>query len=65
MEETRIHTGTGGGTSNNQYGFGVSFFADDWPELYKTHKQQLVEDTICDNQPRLKYTYGEADYFKW
>lgn len=65
LEKLRIHTGTGGGKSNNQYGYGVTFFADDWPELYKNHKMQHAEDIICDNQPRLKYTYGEADYFKW
>lgn len=32
---TGIHTGTGGGISDNRYGFSVEFFAADWPGLVK------------------------------
>lgn len=58
-------TGTGGGKGGNKYGYGVTLFADDWPELYNTHKFQIVEDMLCDNKLRNKYVYGKADYFKW
>ena len=60
MEGTRVHTGTGGGTSNNRYGFRVSFFADDWPGLMA----QRVLDILADRNVN-QIRYGTPNYFKF
>lgn len=60
VEGTRIHTGTGGGTSGNRYGFDVRFFADDWPGLRKS----MIIDSLADKKPN-NFTFGNPDYFKW
>lgn len=59
MEGTRIHTGTGGGTSNNRYGFDVRFFADDWPGLEKLRAWNILRGTDM-----LRVQYGKARYFR-
>jgi hypothetical protein len=59
MEGTRIHTGTGGSTNGTNYGFGVSFFADDWPGLAG---QQLIS-VLADKQNK-GYVYGKPRYFR-
>ena len=46
--------------------FDVTFFADDWPELYKLHKHHMAEDVILNNKTtKYTYRYGKPDYFKW
>ena len=54
-----VHTGTGGGISNNRYGYDVKFFASDWPGL---EKNQLF-DIIKGIRP-AGYRYGEPRYFR-
>lgn len=66
MKELRIHTGSGGARrSGRVHGYGVTFFADDWPELYKEYCRIWAEETIQDEPKSLRYIYGEAEYFKW
>jgi hypothetical protein len=66
LQELRIHTGSGGARNGGKYGYDVIFFADDWPNLFKTHKEILAEDAINDNKKvQYNYKYGTADYFKW
>ncbi len=50
-----IHTGTGGGTGNNRYGYDVKFFESDWPGIG-------VMNALLENQNRFRY--GEPRYFR-
>jgi hypothetical protein len=45
MEGSRIHTGSGGG-GGLKYGYGVQFFADDWPGL---QKQKMLDKLSGEN----------------
>lgn len=70
-----INTGTGGGISDNRYGFEVKFFASDWPKIYA---QIAVEQDRFEKENLLKtiktgyntpyvvpgYQYGKPIYFK-
>lgn len=56
----RIHTGTGGGRSNNRYGFDVRFFNDDWPGLSESVTMKILAD---DHSP-TSYKKGKPDYFR-
>lgn len=39
-----IHTGSGGGGTDGLFGYQVYLFADDWPEMYKSHQnKELVK----------------------
>lgn len=59
LSDTGIHTGTGGGISNNRYGFGVEFFAADWPGLVKGQNWDALRGT------ENTHTYlGKPDYFR-
>jgi len=55
-----IHTGTGGGTSDNRYGYDVKFFQSDWPGLEKFRMVSMLRD---DSSSEFKY--GKPHYFKW
>jgi hypothetical protein len=55
-----IHTGTGGGTSDNRYGYDVKFFASDWPELEKS-----ILFHILKNERPTSFRYGEPRYFRY
>lgn len=59
FRNTGIHTGTGGGTSDNRYGYDVKFFASDWPGLEK----KLLFD-ILRNEKLEKFVYGKPNYFR-
>jgi hypothetical protein len=65
LSSLRINTGSGGSRSNNGFGYGVTFFEDDWPEIKKSRKTQCIEDAINDVPSNNKFTYGKADYFSW
>lgn len=67
FRELCIPTGTGGSANGFTYGYEVTFFADDWPQLYKNHKEQMAEDILNnDNKSQIyEYKYGKPDYFKW
>jgi len=54
-----IHTGTGGGTSENRYGYDVKFFASDWPGL---EKHRLFE--ILKNEEPMGFRHGKPNYFR-
>lgn len=54
-----IHTGTGGGTTSNRYGYDVKFFASDWPGLEKIG----VFDIIKGARP-AGHRSGEPRYFR-
>lgn len=53
-----IHTGSGGGTSDNRYGYDVRFFASDWLGLEKNR----VFDILKNERPS-SFRYGEPKYF--
>lgn len=54
-----IHTGTGGGISENRYGYDVKFFASDWPGL---EKHRVFE--ILKNEKPAGFRHGKPDYFR-
>jgi uncharacterized C2H2 Zn-finger protein len=56
---TGIHTGTGGGISDNRYGYDVKFFASDWPGL---EKHRVFE--ILKNEKPAGFRHGEPRYFR-
>jgi uncharacterized C2H2 Zn-finger protein len=58
MRGLGIHTGTGGGINNNQYGYGVTFFDADWPGLVSNR----VMDILADNSWQRVH-YGVPKYF--
>lgn len=60
MQPLGIHTGTGGGTSGNRYGYDVKFFASDWPGLEKTRLFEIIK-----NEQPAGYRGGEPRYFKF
>lgn len=65
FSDLRINTGTGGARNDHQWGFDVTFFADDWPELYKEQKHAMAEDLIMNNpEKQYTYTYGIPKYFR-
>jgi hypothetical protein len=53
-----IHTGTGGGTGDNRFGYGVTFFDADWPGLVNNR----VMDILGDNDWKT-FRYGVPKYF--
>lgn len=60
MKLLGIHTGTGGGSGKNTYGFDVRFFDDDWIGLSKV----LTFDLIKDPNKVHQYSYGTTRYFR-
>jgi hypothetical protein len=75
MDGTRIHTGTGGGISNNRYGHSVTFFDDDWPglaERFRLEEEQYDKDNLFEvlknkSKPyeKPRFEYGTPYYFKF
>lgn len=55
MQGLGIHTGTGGGTGNNRYGYDVKFFESDWPGIG-------VMNALVENQNRFQY--GTPRYYR-
>ena len=55
-----IHTGTGGGISENRYGYDVKFFASDWPGLEKS----VLFDILKNGRP-ASFRCGEGRYFRY
>ena len=53
-----IHTGTGGGTGDNRFGYSVTFFDADWPGLVSNR----VMDILADNSWQ-RIHYGQPKYF--
>ncbi len=63
-----INTGTGGGTSNNRYGFEVKFFAADWPGIYNPllkQKDDFEKDHLLDTIKSGRKPWFEVPGFKW
>ncbi|HAC14780.1 MAG TPA: hypothetical protein DCE78_02370 [Bacteroidetes bacterium] len=60
MKMLRIHTGSGGGSGKNTYGFDVRFFDDDWVGLTKG----LTFDLIKDPNKVHSYSNGSTRYFR-
>ena len=56
LKTLRIHTGTGGGTSVQRYGYRVTFWADDWPGLNMMRALTDGTENIV--------TYDKPSYFK-
>jgi hypothetical protein len=56
----RLNTGTGGGTSENRFGFGVRIFLDDFPGLFKQRSMDVLAD-----RRTTGITTGKAHYFDW
>ena len=55
-----IHTGSGGGTSDNRYGYDVKFFASDWPALATS----LAVERLGGVSDVRSCRRGEARYFQ-
>ena len=53
MEGLGIHTGSGGGTRQNRYGYDVKFFLSDWPGLEMARTMDLLKD-----QGQAEFKYG-------
>ena len=58
---TGIHTGGGGGTSNNRYGYDVKFFASDWPALATS----LAVERLGGVSGIRSFRCGEPRYFRY
>jgi hypothetical protein len=63
LKELRINAGSGGGSSNGHYRYSVILFAEDWPELYKIHKDNVTEKILLDLKEipdTYKFEYGKS-----
>lgn len=58
MRSLGIHTGTGGGTGDNRFGYGVTFFDADWPGLVANRVMDLLGDKDWKH-----VRYGTPKYF--
>ena len=58
MRSLGIHTGTGGGISNNRFGYGVTIFDADWPGLTSNRVIDLLGDKSWKT-----FRYGTPKYF--
>lgn len=54
-----IHTGTGGSSGNERYGFGVTFFLSDWSGLEKSRMVGILKE-----KPTNLFHYGQPRYFR-
>lgn len=65
MRGTGINTGTGGGISDNRYGYDVRFFESDWPKIAEAARNDRVLSVLSEErrwESRIKY--GEPRYFR-
>lgn len=60
FRDVGVHTGTGGGSGDNRYGYDVKFFASDWPGL---EKNSLVD--ILRNGVPAGALHGTPKYFRF
>lgn len=60
LDNTGIHTGTGGGISGNRYGFSVKFFEADWPGL----TEYVTMEKLKGNTDFHHINIGKPVYFK-
>jgi hypothetical protein len=58
FKRTGIHTGSGGGGSNNIYGYECKMFVDDWPGLASL----VAHDMFVDGYSENSFKYGTPDY---
>jgi hypothetical protein len=58
MRGLGVHTGTGGGISNNRFGYSVTFFDADWPSLTKNRLLDILGDANWQH-----FRYGTPKYF--
>jgi len=65
LRKLRIHTGTGGSRGPNRYGYDVTIFDADFPELARNTRYTLADNAIQNVRQELKFKYGEALHFKW
>jgi hypothetical protein len=59
---TGIHTGTGGGGTNNTYSYECKMFAEDWPGLAAALSHEMLVDDVSITGSIKKFTYGKRDY---
>jgi uncharacterized C2H2 Zn-finger protein len=59
LRGTGIYTGSGGGTSNNRYGYSVIFWDEDWPGMM----DQTVFNILA-NKRFEPFKYGRPNYFR-
>jgi len=64
MKSLGIHTGTGGGTSKNVYGFDVKFFDADWAGISEATRNSRVLDVLSDDHRSYRIKYGTPNYFR-
>lgn len=60
FRRTGINTGSGGGITNNCFGFSVELFDADWPAF----DQQRILDVLSESKGRRQFTYGTPIYFR-
>lgn len=54
-----INTGSGGGITENRFGYDVKFFTSDWPGLEKSVIFQILKDAQIEG-----FRYGDPKYFR-
>lgn len=60
----RIHTGTGGGISDNRHGYGVKFFNDDWPALWPALSEMITMKMLANDHSPTTFRMGTPVYFR-
>lgn len=65
MHSTGIHTGTGGGTRDNRFGYDVRLFDADWPMIAEPLERDRVLKVLRDDSySEPSFTYGTPYYFR-
>ncbi len=65
LRGTGIHTGTGGGTSDNRQGYDVKFFDTDWPGIAESARNSRVLTVLSEDGGRWdRVKYGTPHYFR-
>ena len=59
FRDVGVHTGTGGGSGDNRYGYDVRFFASDWPGLEKNLIFDILRDGVLKG-----FRHGTSKYFR-
>ncbi len=65
MRGTGINTGSGGGISNNRYGYSVELFDSDWPQITEMMIEERVLKVLQDDHASHdSFSYGTPVYFR-
>jgi hypothetical protein len=65
FDGTGIGTGSGGGISQNRYGYGVELFDSDWPVITELMERERVLAVLRDDHAGPEaFRYGKPVYFR-